>query len=1040
MRNRRLEVITFFAILVIASGCFVPKNVQAQVFGKNKVQYRDFNWEFIQSKHFDVYHYSGGRKLAVFTAEVAESCYVALKADFKYSIIKRIPILVHNSHNDFEQTNVTSGLIQESVGGFTEIFKDRVVIPFQGNYEEFRHVIEHELTHAVMFQMLYGRAVGSMVSGMARFQVPLWLAEGLAEYESTGWDAESALFMRDATINGYVPPVNMLYGFMAYKGGQSVINYICDTYGKPKLGELLNKIKMIRNLEEALKQSIGLDLEEFSERWHKYLRKEYWPDISDRHEPEDIAKRLTDHEEDRNFLNNSPSLSPAGDKLVFLSNRSDYIDIYLMNTVGKIKIKRLVHGERSDLFEELHWLRPGIGWSPKADKIVFAAKAGGRDALYIVDVNSGTILARHELDFDGIFSPDWSPNGGKIVFMGIDKGASDLCLFDIATGRVTKLTSDIFSDLDPKFSSDGKEIVFVSDRREHVAPGDSIFEMQHYDYHQTDVYTIKVETGKISRLTADEYSQTSPAFSPDGKKIAYISNEFGIANVFQLNRDSLQAYPITNLLTGASQISWSREGSRLVFSSFFNGGYDLYMLTNPNDFEADEVVVSNTRFQDFVETSSDSLVEVSDVTEEKEVDTGYSNYIFGSGMNKEMKLLDKLVAREFPDSLENKNVKGEYLTRKYKIQFTPDAVQGGAGYSQFFGLQGSSMLAFSDILGNHRITTYFDIFYSLKNSNFQASYFYLPKQTDLGFSLFHFSRLFFSYYSFIRDRNYGFSLMASRPFSRYNRLNYSLTGMVIDRDWGKIDPYGFSGKFLHEGGNLFKRYIVQAKIGYTTDTVIWGMTGPINGGRSSYNFSCSPGISKENGLDFWTLDADWRKYLRLTRDVTLAMRLSAGMSGGRQPQRFLLGGMMGWMNYRYAQIPKGYWNNDLFYFSSIETPMRGAYYYQMMGTRFLLTNIELRFPLIQYLILGWPVRFGFQNIRGNLFLDMGSAWDTDRAWQPLKKNSIGQPILNDMIAGVGFGIRVNLGFFLIKYDLAWRTDFDNISSHPINYLTMGAEF
>ena len=86
---------------------------------------------------------------------------------------------------------------------FTEFLKDRVVLQFQGSYADFRHLIHHELTHAVMLQMLYGHGVGSMVTGMARFQVPLWIMEGAAEYESIGWDNESDMFMRDATINGY---------------------------------------------------------------------------------------------------------------------------------------------------------------------------------------------------------------------------------------------------------------------------------------------------------------------------------------------------------------------------------------------------------------------------------------------------------------------------------------------------------------------------------------------------------------------------------------------------------------------------------------------------------------------------------------------------------------------------------------------------------------------------------------------------------------------------------------------------------------------
>ena len=96
-------------------------------FGHNKVQYHDFDWHFLQSKHFDVYFYPGAYEIAVFVANEAESSYVALKTDFKYEITKRIKIILYKSHNDFQQTNVVDVYMPEGVGGVTELYKNRVV-------------------------------------------------------------------------------------------------------------------------------------------------------------------------------------------------------------------------------------------------------------------------------------------------------------------------------------------------------------------------------------------------------------------------------------------------------------------------------------------------------------------------------------------------------------------------------------------------------------------------------------------------------------------------------------------------------------------------------------------------------------------------------------------------------------------------------------------------------------------------------------------------------------------------------------------------
>ena len=1040
LKTRKFRFFDWAIIAMLVAALF-PLTAGAQSFGKNKVQYREFDWEYLQSRHFDVYFYEGGLGLAQFVADVAETSYVQLRHDLNFEISKRIPILIYNSHNHFEQTNVTTSMLEESVEGFTEIFKDRIVIQFRGGWEELRHLTAHELTHAVMFQLLYGRAMGSRISSMARFQVPLWMAEGLAEYESSGWNADADMYMRDATINGYLPPIDYLNGYMAYKGGQSVMNYLAETYGPEKIGELFSKTRMQRGFDEGLKQAIGLNTEELTKKWHQYLRKRYWPDIEHRALPEDIAKRLTDHVKQETFLNNSPSLSPKGDKMVYLSSQSDYIDIHLMSTIDGKHRGRLVHGQRSEIFEEMHWTRPGMSWSPDGHEVVFAAKAGDRDALYIIDVQTREITHIYKPELEGLHSPSWSPDGKTMTFMGIVQGQSDLYLYEIETGVLTNLTDDVFSDMDPVWSPDGREIAFVSDRTDHDLMSETDTPIQQLPYHQTDLFVVDVGSREITRYTHDAARQTSPAWSPDGKHIAFVSDASGIANICMLDRESGMHYPITNLISGVSQISWSREGSRLAFSSLCNGGFDIYMLSNPLDIQPGSVEIKPTKL---IAEGGHKLARRKPVKSEEpelpEAQNSYRNYVFTRDMKQLNEKREKEEKAVFLDTTEFKDESGEYVSKRYKIKFTPDMLSGGAGYNQFYGLQGSTVLGFSDILGNHQIQIYTDLFYNIKNSNFQLSYFYLPKRIDYGISLFHYSNVYYSFFDYIRDRNYGVSLMASRPFDRYRRMNLGLTQVNIARDWGIIDPYGFTGEYMKDMGNLFMKRILLANLGYSTDTVLWGWTGPENGGRSSFTLTYSPQISQSEGLSFWTFQADWRKYYRILKDVTLTVRLAGGLSEGENAQRFLLGGMAGWMNYRYASIPDNYWSDNLFYFSRFVTPLRGALYYEMIGTRFFLSNFELRFPFVQYLILKWPLAMGFQNIRGALFMDMGSAWSDDQGWKPFDSGGFMIPKLNDMRAGYGFGLRANLGFFLLKYDVAWATDFKTTTPKPVHYFTMGAEF
>src|SRR5678816_3362757 len=95
-------------------------------------------------------------------------------------------------------------------------------------------------------------------------------------------------------------------GFYVYKEGQSVFNYIEQTYGREKVLEILQAIAGSRSAEAALHRTIGLSEEELYEEWAKSLRKHYWPLYPDKEDIDDLGRRLTDHVKDC-LLYTSPS-------------------------------------------------------------------------------------------------------------------------------------------------------------------------------------------------------------------------------------------------------------------------------------------------------------------------------------------------------------------------------------------------------------------------------------------------------------------------------------------------------------------------------------------------------------------------------------------------------------------------------------------------------------------------------------------------------------------------------------------------------------
>ena len=288
-----------------------------QYFGQNKVQYNEFDWNFIVSPNFNVYYYGDNHDLAIFTSKVAEESLDQIGKHLRWRSQKPIKIIVYTSHNDFQQTNIVNVYMSEGIGGVTELYKNRIVIPFEGSYAQFKHVIHHELVHAIINDMIYGGNVQGVLSGRVLLQVPLWANEGLAEFLSVDWDTKSDMVLRDLAIEENLPQVEQLnYSILAYKGGQSVWQYITKKYGREKVGEVFQQMRRTQNAEKGFESALGVDFEKLTEDWHDYLKKEYWSDINKREKLSDFSEKLTDRSKTKNFYNVSPAFSPDGNTTV----------------------------------------------------------------------------------------------------------------------------------------------------------------------------------------------------------------------------------------------------------------------------------------------------------------------------------------------------------------------------------------------------------------------------------------------------------------------------------------------------------------------------------------------------------------------------------------------------------------------------------------------------------------------------------------------------------------------------------------------------
>ena len=155
----------------------LASSADAQYFGRNKVQNRQFDFRTLRTEHFDIYYYPEEEDASRQAARMAERWYARYSRLLDHTFTHRQPIVLYASHRDFTQTNVSSGAIDEGTGGFTERLKSRIVLPFAPGFGETDHVIGHELAHAFQIDIQKREHQNA-------FDLPGWFIEGMAEYLS----------------------------------------------------------------------------------------------------------------------------------------------------------------------------------------------------------------------------------------------------------------------------------------------------------------------------------------------------------------------------------------------------------------------------------------------------------------------------------------------------------------------------------------------------------------------------------------------------------------------------------------------------------------------------------------------------------------------------------------------------------------------------------------------------------------------------------------------------------------------------------------
>jgi hypothetical protein len=737
------------------------------VYGKNKVTYERRDWKVLKTEHVDIYHYPDEANLVRYVAPLVESTFLEYQKRFDLEFDKRLPFVFYSTHYAFQETNILPSLISEYTGGFTDLMKGRIAVPFTGSYGDFRHVARHEMVHAFMLEKI--RVVMSRAGKYTYPAPPLWFVEGMAEYFADSPQSDKGrMFVRDALLHDKLLPLDQLwriYGsFMMYKEGEAVLNYIANSYGEEAIIQILENWWVSDKFTLVLKHTINMDLMELNDAFMKHIKRRYYPAVLHNQFVTDLGEQYTP----KGTFHSRPTVSRGSDgetHLFALCAEDGVINLCEIETPGERGFRRriFVRGARSSDVESIPAFRSKI--EAVGDTLLFVAKSKNRDVIYMWDRKRRKKVAQFK--FDGLSllsSPTLSGDRSKMVFSAIDEsGSMDLYLCEIETKRVERLTENGYSEDEPDFHPTDDVILFISDRgaqgrREH-----------------TGIFKMDLTTREVEAVTSGWYSDSNPEWAPDGKSFLFTSDRDGTFNIYHHRGDVIVRQ--TNVLGGVTTPAFLPDGRGFIAEAYTDGQFLLFEFPLKNG------------------SGTPALVARSDSTVVGWRDVAQTDY--------------------------------EYETSDYKMKLGVDFVAAGVSINPEFGEIGNgAQMVLTDVLGNHQFfftvgntSEGFDDFW--KRMNAAVTYVNLSRRLHYSLGVFHLNNIRQDPFIFgVAERRYGGAVGVSFPLDRFRRLDASVILSQFEREL-TFDEAGITGgSFL---GTLFATYV--------SDKTLWTIGGPLTGWR-----------------------------------------------------------------------------------------------------------------------------------------------------------------------------------------------------------------
>lgn len=521
-------------LLIAGLGSLVFAQVSSVEFGKNRLQFKKFNWQYYQTQNFNCYFNQNGQELAKYVAQVAEKELPGLETFIEYSLQRRINILIYNNFDDLKQSNVGQGIDWQNTGGVTKLVNNKVVVYFNGDHNNLKKQVREGIARALTENILFGDDIGEFAGNQTLLDLPVWLTNGYIAYAGENWNTVLDDDLKSEMLSGKYRNFYQLAFERPLLAGHAFWYYIEERYKRENVTYFLYLARIYKNLNRASQQISKMKFKDLLAEFMNFQLTKYEQDITRRRnypKGSEITSVGIGKRKDYFHFNVNPN-KRNGSFAVTQYNKGQYKLFLNEEDRNKTLLK---FGVRANL-DAINPNYPMMAWDPKGTRLSVLYSEEGKLKLFVFDVVTRVKPYKRDLTetFDQVMDMQYMLDSRTLLFSAVKNGHSDIYTYDIENERVKQITNDIYDDLDASFVAFPNKtgIIFSSNRPSSSAKSaDTVLPNNRYNiFLITDFATNKAELNQISQLTNLQHGNARFPTQYNTNHFTFVNDENGIGN------------------------------------------------------------------------------------------------------------------------------------------------------------------------------------------------------------------------------------------------------------------------------------------------------------------------------------------------------------------------------------------------------------------------------------------------------------------------------------------------------------------------------